>query len=126
MGDLDFFFLAEYWPALLWGAWWTVVMTTTSLVPGAALGVLCALARAYGGVWIARAAAVYVEVIRNTPSLIQAFWLFFGLAFIRKGESELLAWINAWVAKNIEIGKLNGIFVNWFGQPLLADMTHFE
>ena len=80
MGDLDFTFLGEYWPALLRGAWWTVVMTVASLVPGAFLGALCALARVHGSPSMGRAVGVYIEVIRNTPSLIQAFWLFFGLS----------------------------------------------
>lgn len=82
MGELDFTFLGEYWPALVRGACWTVVMTAASLVPGAVLGVLCALARVYGSPGLGRVAAVYVEAIRNTPSLIQAFWLFFGLPFL--------------------------------------------
>ncbi|PWC78097.1 amino acid ABC transporter [Azospirillum sp. TSH64] len=45
---------------------------------------------------------------------------------VRKGEPELLGWVNDWVRKNIENGKLNTIFVKWFGQPLPADMTHFD
>jgi len=43
------------------------MMTFVSFGPGAALGVLCALARVYGSPGVARFAAVYVEVIRNTP-----------------------------------------------------------
>lgn len=92
MGNaLDFSFLGEYWPALARGVAWTLMMTCVSLVPGAALGVLCALARVYGSPGIARFAAVYVEIIRNTPSLIQAFWLFFGLASIGLRLSPFVA-----------------------------------
>lgn len=45
---------------------------------------------------------------------------------VHKGEPDLVAWLDGWVQKNIENGKLNTIFVQWFGQPLPADMTHFE
>lgn len=45
---------------------------------------------------------------------------------VHKGEPELVAWLDGWVQKNIENGKLNAIFVQWFGQPLPADMTHFD
>ncbi|PWC78100.1 amino acid ABC transporter permease [Azospirillum sp. TSH64] len=90
-GELDFGFLSDYWPAIAWGVVWTFVMTVASLIPGAAFGVLCALARVYGSPTIARIAAVYVEVIRNTPSLIQAFWLFFGLASLGLRLSPFMA-----------------------------------
>lgn len=80
MSELDFSFLAEYGPALAWGVASTLLMTVLALVPGAALGVACALARVHGSRAVARAVGIYVEIIRNTPSLIQAFWLFFGLA----------------------------------------------
>lgn len=80
IGDLDFSFLSEYWPQLAWGIVATLLMTLASLVPGVVLGTFCALARVHGSAPLQRAAAVYVEVIRNTPSLIQAFWLFFGIA----------------------------------------------
>jgi len=89
--ELDFSFLGEYWPALARGVVWTLMMTFVSLVPGAALGVLCVLARVFGAHGVSRFAAVYVEIIRNTPSLIQAFWLFFGLASIGLRLSPFVA-----------------------------------
>lgn len=45
---------------------------------------------------------------------------------VRKGEPDLVAWLDGWVQKNIENGRLNTIFVKYYGQPLPADMTHFE
>lgn len=45
---------------------------------------------------------------------------------VRKGEPDLVSWLDGWVQKNIENGKLNAIFVKRFGQPLPADMTHFQ
>jgi polar amino acid transport system permease protein len=76
----DFSFLTQYWPDLLRGTWLTLRMTVLSIVPGFVGGTLCALARIYGRRWMARTAQTYVEVIRNTPLVIQVFWVFFGLA----------------------------------------------
>lgn len=45
---------------------------------------------------------------------------------VRKNEPELLGWVNGWVKTNLDNGKLNQIFVKWYGQPLPADMTHFD
>lgn len=45
---------------------------------------------------------------------------------VRKGEPELLGLVNGWVRQNIDNGKLNALFVKWYGQPLPADMTHFD
>ncbi len=76
----DFSFLSDYWGDLLYGAWLTVAMTIASIVPGFIFGTLVAVARLHGPPALARAATVYVEAIRNTPLIIQVFWLFFGLS----------------------------------------------
>ena len=80
MMEFDFSFLSDYWGQIGRGIFSTVLMTFMALVPGALLGILCAIARVHGTKTIDRIAGIYVEVIRNTPSLIQAFWLFFGLS----------------------------------------------
>ncbi len=80
MTDLDFSFLADYWGQIGQGVVSTIMMTLLALIPGAVLGVICAIARVHGTRTADRIAGTYVEVIRNTPSLIQAFWLFFGLS----------------------------------------------
>lgn len=78
--SFDFSFLDEYWGDLLHGAWLTIAMTLCSIVPGFIVGTLCAVARLHGPRPLARAATVYIEGIRNTPLIIQVFWLFFGLS----------------------------------------------
>jgi polar amino acid transport system permease protein len=105
IGQLDFSFLTEYWPALVRGVAWTLVMTFCSIVPGAFLGILCALARVYGSRATERVASAYVEIIRNTPSLIQAFWLFFGLASLGVRLSPFVA---AVIALSINFGAYVG------------------
>ena len=46
---------------------------------GLVIGTAGAAARVYGPKPIARAVAVYVEAIRNTPLIVQLFLIFFGL-----------------------------------------------
>jgi polar amino acid transport system permease protein len=81
--DCDFAFLNEYGPDLVRGVWLTLGMTAASILPGFVLGTLCAVGRLYGPPWLRRAAIIYVEAIRNTPLVIQVFWLFFGLAVLQ-------------------------------------------
>lgn len=49
---------------------------------GFLLGTLCAIARHQRTPILCRLAAIYVEVIRNTPFIVQAFLVFFGLSTI--------------------------------------------
>ncbi len=45
---------------------------------------------------------------------------------VKKGNAELLEWVNGWIDANVQNGKLNDIFVKWFGQPLPTDMKSIE
>jgi polar amino acid transport system permease protein len=78
----DFSFIVEYWPDFLKGIWLTVRMTLMATIPGFFAGVLLAVGRIYGSPAVAKAVKIYVEIIRNTPLVLQVFWLFFGLAAI--------------------------------------------
>jgi polar amino acid transport system permease protein len=77
--SLDFAAVLVDWPLLLRGVAATVVLTAVSAVAGVAVGVVCGWARAWGPVGLARAVAVYVELVRNTPFIVQLFFIFFGL-----------------------------------------------
>ena len=80
--QFDFSFLADYWPDFLHGAWLTLQLSVAAIVMGCILGTLCAVARTSSIGLLRKAVAVYVEIIRNTPLLVQTFWLFFGLSSI--------------------------------------------
>lgn len=67
------------WPRFLEGAWLTVRLSAMAMTLGLAVGVLSALARSYGARPLAWAAAAYVELIRNTPFLVQLYFVFFAL-----------------------------------------------
>jgi polar amino acid transport system permease protein len=67
------------WPFLLDGLWTTLYLSTVTMLFGLAIGVAGAAARLYGGPLLRALVGGYVEVIRNTPLLIQLFIVFFGL-----------------------------------------------
>jgi polar amino acid transport system permease protein len=87
----DFAWLATYWPVLLKGIGITVQLIAVGGVLGVCLGILCAWARALGPAWLKPVVATYVELIRNTPFMIQLFFIFFGLPAIGLQMSELTA-----------------------------------
>jgi polar amino acid transport system permease protein len=80
--QFDFSFLVERWPDFLYGVLLTVEMTAIAVIMGAFFGTLCAVAHTGKVVWLRRIVSAYIEIIRNTPLLIQTFWLFFGLAAV--------------------------------------------
>lgn len=67
------------WPFLMQGLGITLYLSVVTMVLGLAIGVAGAAARLYGGPVLRRAVGIYVEVIRNTPLLVQLFIVFFGL-----------------------------------------------
>lgn len=91
MTRLDFGWLAEYAPVLLKGIGITLQLIAVGALVGIALGTACAWARALGPRWLGSIVAVYVELIRNTPFLIQLFFVFFGLPSLGIQMSELQA-----------------------------------
>ena len=70
--------LAE-WPLLAKGVAATLALTAVSASVGVTLGVACAWARLHGALWLRAIVGAYVELIRNTPFIVQLFFLFFGL-----------------------------------------------
>ncbi|MDB5895363.1 MAG: transporter permease [Rhodoferax sp.] len=77
---LDFSTLAPYWPVFLNGAWLTLKMTAVAVVVGVAVGTLVAFAKRSRITPISQICSVYIEIVRNTPFLVQIFLLYFGLA----------------------------------------------
>lgn len=64
---------------LLYGAWLTVRLSLMAMVLGLIVSVLGAVAKTSGIRPLRWLVDVYVEVIRNTPFLVQIFFIFFGL-----------------------------------------------
>lgn len=78
--DFDFSFLSEYWPDLLHGLLLTVKLSVLSIVLGFIVGTLFAIGRTSQRAWLRKVCGVYVEVIRNTPLLVQMVLIYFGLS----------------------------------------------
>ncbi len=87
----DFGWVAAYFPVILKGLWITVELTLVGAVAGVALGTACAWTRSLGPRALRPVVAAYVELIRNTPFLIQLFFIFFGLPALGLRLSELEA-----------------------------------
>jgi polar amino acid transport system permease protein len=79
MIQLDFGAVLAEWPMLARGVAMTAGLTAVSALVGVSLGVACAWARAWGPRWLAAVVSAYVELIRNTPFIVQLFFVFFGL-----------------------------------------------
>jgi polar amino acid transport system permease protein len=76
---LQFAELLPYWDILLHGLIFTIVLTAVSTVAGIAVGTAGAAARTFGPKWLDPIVGAYVEIVRNTPFIVQLFFIFFGL-----------------------------------------------
>ncbi len=77
--ELDFISVLAEWPLLVKGVAWTVGLTGVSTVLGLALGIALAWSRVHGNLPLRALAGSYVETIRNTPFIVQLFFVYFGL-----------------------------------------------
>ncbi|CAK6496011.1 L-cystine transport system permease protein TcyB [Pantoea sp. Nvir] len=95
LGQLNFPALWPYWPELLAGLWVTIQLTVLATVGGVGLGILGAALRSGKASWASRLWGLYVEIIRNTPFVVQLFFIVFGLPNLglklTAGEAALLA-----------------------------------
>ncbi|WP_026350161.1 amino acid ABC transporter permease [Bordetella sp. FB-8] len=77
--QFDFGAVLAYTPVLIKGVAVTVELTVFGAVFGLLMGVAGAWARTHGPALVGRPVTAYVELVRNTPFLIQLFFIFFGL-----------------------------------------------
>lgn len=71
--------LPKYLPLLLKGAAMTVLISVLSMALAVGFGLALALARLYGPKPLSWMSAVYIELIRGTPLLIQLYLIYYGL-----------------------------------------------
>lgn len=76
---MDWSFITQYAPLYVKAAVLTVTIGALGIVLSAVVGVLCALARYFKIPVLNQLAAAYVELSRNTPLIVQLFFLYFGL-----------------------------------------------
>jgi polar amino acid transport system permease protein len=72
-------FVSQYHDELITGFENTLKISAIAIAGSYAVGIALGAARAHRIPVISQAAAVYVEIIRNTPILVQIFMLFYGL-----------------------------------------------
>ncbi|MFP1953287.1 amino acid ABC transporter permease [Lonsdalea quercina] len=93
--QLDFAALWPYWPEMLAGLWVTLQLTVLATVGGIAIGICGAALRSGKPNVLSRLWGVYVEVMRNTPFVVQLFFIVFGLPGLglklTAGEAALIA-----------------------------------
>lgn len=67
------------WPILLKGLLLTLVLTAIGTPLGVVLGIACGWLRVHGVGPARVAVGAFIELMRNTPFIIQLFFIFFGL-----------------------------------------------
>jgi polar amino acid transport system permease protein len=97
----DFGSIWEYRDYLLHGILGTLRLTVVGTLLGVAVGILGAVSRAWKLPVLMHLYAVYVELIRNTPFIVQLFFVFFGLPSL---GIQLNEWQAATIAMVINLG----------------------
>jgi His/Glu/Gln/Arg/opine family amino acid ABC transporter permease subunit len=97
-------FVSANWRELLDGLLNTLKVSAVAIVGAFIIGIVLGAARAHRIPVVSQLAAVYVEVIRNTPILVQIFMIFFALP---QAGIRLDAFTTAWLAVTIWGGAFN-------------------
>ncbi|MBD1587157.1 amino acid ABC transporter permease [Pseudomonas typographi] len=109
--DFDVNYLLAQWPALFAGLLMTLRVSLLAIGFSLLIGVLGGGVRALRVPLLGPAVALYVEVIRNTPILVQLFFIFYGLPAIGlelslfwSGVLCLSLWAGAYQVENVRGG----------------------
>ena len=71
--------IAANWPLLVQGAALTLALTAVSATVGLAVGILGAVSREWRLPFLHPFFTAYVECVRNTPFIVQLYFIYFGL-----------------------------------------------
>jgi polar amino acid transport system permease protein len=109
--QLDFSIIIKHLPLFLKGVFLTVEISFLAILLGLPIGILGAVARTSRFKILNLLGAIYVEVFRNTPLLIQIFIIFFGLPGIGiklspyvSGLTALVLYVGAYNTEVIRAG----------------------
>src|SRR5881227_4167570 len=80
LASFEWSFIWENRSVFLDGLWKTLQVSLIGIAGAFGVGVVLGAARAHRIPVLSQLAAVYVEVIRNTPILVQVFFVYFGLS----------------------------------------------
>lgn len=76
---MDWTFIANYVPVYIEAAKLTLRIAAIGILLSVIVGMFCSFVQYYNIPVFRNAAAIYIELSRNTPLLIQLFFLYFGL-----------------------------------------------
>ena len=76
---MDWSFIQKFTPMYVEAAWLTLVIGVLGIVLSIAIGLICAWVKYYKVPVARQIVAVYIELSRNTPLIVQLFFLYFGL-----------------------------------------------
>lgn len=88
--DLDWSAAIDAMPFLLEGAKLTFIISVVGLFFGFIIGLVTGLARSSRNKILSGVSTVYVELIRGTPILVQAIWIYFALPIALGTEIDRL------------------------------------
>jgi His/Glu/Gln/Arg/opine family amino acid ABC transporter permease subunit len=96
----QFRLVLQEFPMLLDGALTTIHLSLLTLLGSLLVGTIGALCRLSRIGWLRRVSTWYVEAIRNTPLLVQLFFIYFGLGQVRIDVPNYLAALIGLVLNN--------------------------
>ena len=99
--QFDFIPVLDNADLLLQGAFFTLSLTAVGTLLGVGLGIIGAVLRAWRIKPFSQLFGLYVELIRNTPFIVQLFFIFFGLPALGVRMNE---WEAAALAMVINLG----------------------
>lgn len=102
--DFQFSVIMRDWELLALGAWLTIRMSAMAMVLGLVFATAFAWAKTNGPRWLWLMVTIYVEVVRNTPLLIQLFLIFLGLPAIGISLTPNQAALTALVVNMVAYG----------------------
>jgi len=112
--NFDVAYIIASLPALLEGLRMTIIVSAISITLAIVIGVVGASVRIFNTPILSLVARGYVEFIRNTPLLVQIFFIFFGLPALGlklsvfwSGTVALTIWGGAYNIENIRGGFLS-------------------
>lgn len=76
---MDFNFIQKFLPMYAEAAWLTLIIGVIGIVLSVIIGLVCALVKYYRVPVARQIASAYIELSRNTPLIVQLFFLYFGL-----------------------------------------------
>jgi polar amino acid transport system permease protein len=94
----DWSFVTENFDELLAGLWRTLYVSALAIAGAFLIGLVLGAARAHRIPVVSQLAAAYVEIIRNTPILVQIFFIFYGLPQLGiRFDAFTVAWLSVMV-----------------------------